>query len=72
MSYLGYELYVRDECRRLAAERENLPARFHAEWLAEQKPVSPPAHRALLQYAGDRLIAIGERLQSWSATRLAE
>lgn len=72
MPYLGLEMYVRDECRRLALEREKLPSRYHAEWLAEQTSAGPSPHRALLQHAGDWLIATGERLQAWSATRIAE
>jgi len=72
MPYLGLELYVLEERRRLAAERKNLPAQYHAEWLAERTPAGPPPHRAVLHSAGEMLIAIGERLRAWSVTRVAE
>ncbi len=59
------EEYVAAELRRIERERDQSPSsmtRWRKEW--EQHAISP--RRALAAWLGDRLIGLGERLQSWS------
>jgi len=59
------ELYVDDELRRIEQERERSPRsalRWRLEWLA----LTNHPRRPVLAWLGNRLIGLGERLQSWS------
>ncbi len=56
--------YVNDELRRIERAREGSPEnpqRWRNEWLA----LNSRRHRPMLAWLGDRLIGLGERLQSW-------
>ena len=57
--------YVNDELRRIAHEQEE-SLQSVLRWRREWQALSRPTHRPVLAWLGDRLIGLGERLQSWS------
>jgi hypothetical protein len=65
------EMYIREELRRLAVERPDRAARHRRRWLAEREAQRSARRRALIGWLGDRLVAAGERLRSWSAAGIA-
>ncbi len=61
------EIYVAHELRRIEREWEECPASM-TRWRQEWEQYAIPPRRALAAWLGDRLIGLGERLQSWSLT----
>ena len=59
------DVYVADELRRIQLEWEKYPASM-TRWRQEWEQYAIPPRRALAAWLGDRLIDLGERLQSWS------
>lgn len=60
------EMYIREELRRLAAERPNKAARHYESWLADRAAERSARRRALIGWLGDCMVAAGERLRSRS------
>jgi hypothetical protein len=61
------EWYVNEELRRIERTRDESPRgalRWRLEWLA----LSSPSRRPVLAWLGDRLVGLGERLQTWAGT----
>jgi len=59
------EWYVNDELRRIERAREGSPQNPR-RWRRELLALDTPPRRPVLAWLGDRLIGLGERLQSWS------
>jgi hypothetical protein len=65
------EMYIREELRRLEVERPNKAARHYQRWLADRDAERKARRRALIGWLGDRMVATGERLRSWSMAGIA-
>jgi hypothetical protein len=64
-------IYAEDEIRRLERQRPSKQAFYREQWLRERSREDRAEHRALVHWAGDRLVGAGERLRAWSAPRPA-
>ncbi len=63
-------LYVDEELRRLERERPSKEAEHRLAWLLSEVRAPTRRRRAAARWLGDRLVAAGERLCSWSAIEM--